>query len=75
MGEWQLIDSAPKDEITVFGSNWRTGQRGMISFNGTEWEMVDGLTNKPMGIGFYPTHWQHLPQQPEPPTPSVWRTG
>jgi hypothetical protein len=61
---WQPISDAPRDGTTVFATNWKMGQRGMVSFNGHEWEMVDGLTNLPMDIGFYPTHWMPLPPQP-----------
>lgn len=68
MDEWKLIETAPRDGTTVFAQNWQTAQRGMVHFNGQgEWEMVDGLTNMPMGIGFYPTHWMPLPKQPEHP--------
>jgi hypothetical protein len=62
---WKPIETAPIDGTTVFATNWRLGQRGMVSFNGSEWEMVDGLTNQPMGVGFYPTHWMPLPEPPQ----------
>jgi len=64
---WIPIADAPMDGVTIFGAHWQTGQRGMVHWNGNEWEMTDGLTNRPMGIGFYPTHWFPLPDQPEPP--------
>lgn len=63
--EWQSIESAPNDGRIVFGANCKTGQRGMVHYNEQgEWELIDGLTNLPMGIGFYPTHWHHLLDQP-----------
>lgn len=66
MSDWQPIETAPKDGMTVFAQNSETGQRGMVYFNSQgEWEMVDGLTNMPMGVGFYPTHWMHLPEPPK----------
>jgi hypothetical protein len=61
---WQPISDAPRDGTTVFATNWKLGQRGMVSFNGRQWAMVDGLTNRPMGIGLSPTHWLPLPPQP-----------
>jgi hypothetical protein len=64
---WRSIETAPRDGTTIFGCSWKMGQRGMVSFNGREWELVNGLTNFPMGVGFYPTHWVPLPPQPEPP--------
>ena len=65
MGEWQTIDSAPRDGRTIFGANAKMGQRGLVHFNAKgEWEMVNGLTNYPMGVGFYPTHWMPEPKQP-----------
>ena len=65
MGEWQPIETAPRDGTTVFGESAKMGQRGMVHWNEGEWEMVNGLTNTPMGIGFYPTHWMPLPDAPE----------
>jgi len=62
---WRPIEEAPRDGTAIFGCNYEMGHRGMVSFNGHEWEMVNGLTNMPMGIGFYPTHWQPLPTPPE----------
>lgn len=62
---WQPIKTAPRDGTTIFGYAQKMGQRGMVHFNGSEWEMVNGLTNLPMGIGFYPTHWVALPPEPE----------
>lgn len=62
---WRAISSAPRDGTTIFGYAYKMGQRGMVSWNGSEWEMVDGLTNLPMGVGFYPTHWLPLPPHPE----------
>lgn len=67
---WQPIDDAPKDGTTIFGVDAKMGNRGMVSFNGREWEMVDGLTNMPAGVGFYPTHWHSLLPAPRPATPS-----
>lgn len=64
MNPWKPIETAPRDGMTIFAANAKMGQRGMVHFNGIEWEMVDGLTNTPMGIGFYPTHWMHLPESP-----------
>lgn len=64
MSEWRGIETAPKDGMTIFGCHDKLGQRGMVSFNGHEWEMVDGITNTRMGIGFFPTHWMHLPDPP-----------
>jgi hypothetical protein len=65
---WQPIDTAPRDGTTIFAADWKEGQRGMVHFNAQgEWEMVDGLHNQPMGIGFYPTHWMPLPKSPPPP--------
>jgi len=63
---WQPIETAPTDGTTIFASNSRMGQRGMVHYNGAEWEMVNGLTNYPAGVGFYPTHWVPLPPAPEP---------
>jgi hypothetical protein len=64
-GGWKPIATAPRDGMTIFAAHWQTGQRGMVSFNKQgEWEMVNGLNNSPMGVGFYPTHWMHLPEQP-----------
>lgn len=60
---WRTIESAPRDGKTIFAASQLMGQRGMVHFNEQgEWEMVDGLTNLPMGIGFYPTHWFPLPE-------------
>lgn len=64
MAEWQPIDSAPRDGTTIFGQSRVLGQRGMVHWNGTEWEMVDGLTNFPDGRVFEPTHWTLLPEAP-----------
>lgn len=66
MSEWQLIETAPKDGTTIFGKNVKMGQRGLVHFNAQgEWEIVDGLTNYPAGVGFYPTHWIPEPTGPE----------
>ena len=59
--DWRLIETAPRDGVTIFGENVNLGQRGMVHWNGWEWEIVDGLDNMPMGIGFCPTHWMPLP--------------
>jgi hypothetical protein len=64
---WRPISEAPRDGTTVFGYAYKSARRGMVSFNGSEWEMVNGLTNLPMGIGFYPTHWTPLLDAPPPP--------
>lgn len=62
---WQPIEKAPKDGTSIYGQNWKTAQRGIVHMNiQGEWELVDGLTNLPMGKGFYPTHWQSLPEEP-----------
>lgn len=62
---WRLIKTAPKDGTTIFAANWRLGQRGLVHMNSQgEWEMVNGLTNYPMGVGFNPTHWMPEPEQP-----------
>lgn len=67
MSDWQPIDTAPKDGTTIFGANWKLGQRGLVHMNHQgEWEMVNGLTNMPMGIGFYPTHWMPMSEVPAP---------
>lgn len=67
--EWQLIETAPKDGTTIFGSNWKLGQRGLVHMNSKgEWEMVDGLSNMPTGNGFHPTHWMPEPAPPSWPT-------
>lgn len=67
MTEWQPIETAPKDGTTIFAANAKLGQRGLVHMNSNgEWELVDGLTNLPAGIGFYPTHWMHEPPQPKP---------
>jgi len=72
--QWRPIGEAPKDGTTVFGANWQTGQRGVVHRNAhREWELVDGLTNMPMGVGFYPTHFVLLLPQPEPPPPPAPR--
>jgi hypothetical protein len=63
---WRPIETAPKDGTIIYGENGKFGQRGLVHFNSQgEWEMVNGLTNMPIGIGFYPTHWQPLPTPPE----------
>ena len=63
--EWKTIETAPIDGAQFFGQNWRTGQRGILYRNKQwEWELIDGMTNTPMGIGFYPTHWMPLPNPP-----------
>ncbi len=62
---WQPIETAPRDGTTIFGYSRKLGQRGMVHFNSNgEWEMVDGLTNMPAGVGFDPTHWHHLAAVP-----------
>lgn len=66
MRPWQPIETAPRDGTTIFGVNAKLGQRGMVHWNGNEWEMVDGLSNLPMGVGFYPSHWFAIPEQPWP---------
>jgi hypothetical protein len=64
--DWQPIETAPKDGTTIFGANVRLAQRGLVHFNAQgEWEMVNGLTNMPMGVGFYPTHWMPEPEPPK----------
>lgn len=65
MTGWLPIDTAPRDGTTVFACDRQMGHRGMVHFNGIEWEMVDGLSNTPMGKGFYPTHWMPLPEGPK----------
>lgn len=62
---WRPITTAPRDGVTIFACSKRMGQRGMVSFQNGEWEMVNGLTNLPMGVGFYPSHWVPLPPAPE----------
>ena len=68
--DWRLIETAPRDGVTIFGENVKLGQRGMVHWNGWEWEIVDGLNNMPMGIGFCPTHWMPLP-----PAARAWRSA
>lgn len=66
MTAWQPIETAPKDGTTIFGANVKLGQRGLVHMNNQgEWELVNGLTNYPMGIGFYPTHWMPEPKPPQ----------
>lgn len=68
IARWQPIESAPKDGTTIFGANAKMGQRGLVHMNSQgEWELVDGLTNYPMGKSFYPTHWLPEPDPPEYP--------
>lgn len=61
---WRPIDSAPRDRTTIFACDDKNGHRGLVSFNGREWECVHPLHNTPMGVGFYPTHWRDEPAQP-----------
>ena len=65
MSNWRDIATAPRDGTTIFGANTKLAQRGFVHFNANgEWELVDGLTNYPMGKGFYPTHWMPEPKPP-----------
>ena len=65
--EWQPIKTAPRDGTIIYGESWKSGQRGLIYFNSEgEWELVNGMNNLPMGIGFYPTNWMHVPELPSP---------
>jgi len=72
---WQPIETAPRDGTTIFGRDNKNGHRGLVSFNGREWECVHPLTNTPMGIGFYPTHWQNEPETPAFTQPSTTGAG
>ena len=63
--EWQPIKTAPRDGTIIYGESWKTAQRGLIYFNSEgEWELINGMNNLPMGIGFYPTNWMHVPELP-----------
>lgn len=76
-GGWQPIETAPRDGEVILACNSGKAQRGMVFFNSLgEWELINGLTNYPMGIGFYPTHWMPLPTAPiEFGTANVTRKG
>ena len=63
--EWQLIATAPRDGTPIFGQSCKTGRRGVVHFNGREWELIGGLLELPMGVGFYPTHWHPLLPAPK----------
>lgn len=69
--QWQPIETAPGDGKTIFGCDAKNGHRGLVHWNGAEWELVDGITNMPMGVGFYPTHWTALLPQPWPAAPGA----
>lgn len=60
---WMPIEAAPKNYKPIWGCDLKRGYEAKVLHNGTEWECVshDGF---PMGVGFYPTHWQPLPDLP-----------
>lgn len=63
MSEWRDIATAPKHSKPIWGCDVLHGFDAKILHNGREWECVS-FDNFPMGVGFYPTHWQPLPDLP-----------
>jgi len=61
---WRPIAEAPRDGTRIWACNPTRGHRGEVFWNGREWELVDALSGKPIGIGFYPAYWQPLPSPP-----------
>ena len=70
MGQWQPIETAPKDGTKV--DMWRVHYRTPDVFwsNGEDWWCVDGKFMQsdpvPLGTSPEPTHWQPLPEPPKP---------
>ena len=60
--EWQPIATAPKDGTPILGYNPLMGHLGVLAFDGLEWELLDPLGGKRLGIGFYPILWISIPE-------------
>jgi hypothetical protein len=72
MGEWQPIETSPKDETWVLlyfanGSPWQVEADGMIlafwSVEGNDWFNGEAASNSLTGHND-PTHWMPLPEPP-----------
>lgn len=73
MGEWQPIETAPKDgtKVDIWAKCWRAyyddfvGQR----FPDCWWSRGDSMVNRPaywvnVGDGWHATHWRPIPDPP-----------
>ena len=63
---WFPIETAPKHYKPIHAINVEHGYEAIVAHNGTEWECIS-FDSFPMGVGFYPTHWQPLPKPPVQP--------
>ncbi len=72
---WRPIETAPKDGVTIIVGRdmdiWGfvRGTGRWISERGIEGWVCRGFTDPPGELGLAdPTHWQPLPESPEPPS-------
>lgn len=61
---WRPIEEAVRNGILVLGVNVARRQLGIVVDKGNEWELLDPLSGKPLGFGFYPTHFMAVPPPP-----------
>jgi hypothetical protein len=61
VGDWQPIETAPKDATEVLGWN---GYSYLITFWGKEWRRWEFKAIKENG-SWHPTHWMPLPNPPK----------
>jgi len=66
--QWQPIESAPRDGTRILSCRTDFEDRlliyAIVAYENGEWHL-QALMGGSLGVGYYPTHWQPLPQPPK----------
>lgn len=65
MSDWEVAENfLPPNYKPVHAVNVHTKCEALMIFDGVEWHELE-RDHMVRGIGFYPTHWRHLPTFPQ----------